>query len=86
MTLGGLDCSLRNIMLVIIRWDQLVRHFVNPDGLLELFRALVVEHMMFGVNPTGLQPIYHNLVGHDNLTSVAGLHGFHTYVGIIDVK
>ena len=86
MTLGGLDRSLRNILSVIICWDQLVHHLVNYDGILELFRALIVEHMMFGVDPTSFQPIYHNLVSHDDLRRVADLHGLHTYVGTIHVN
>ena len=86
MTLGGLDRSLRNILSVIIRWDQLVHYLVNHDGILGLFRALIVEHMMFGVDPTSFQPIYHNLVGYDDLRRVAGLHRFHTYVGTIHVN
>ena len=50
--LGSLDRSFRDISLVVIRRYQLVRHLVILDGLLELLGALVIEHMVFRVNPT----------------------------------
>ena len=52
VALGGLDCSLRNVSSVVIRQYKLICHLVIRDGLLELLEALVIEHMMFRVNPT----------------------------------
>ena len=54
------------IWAICVRF-QPVSHLVNPDGLLELLKALVIEYMMLGVNPAGLQPDDHDLEGRGNL-------------------
>ena len=43
MTFGGLDRSLRDILLVVTGWYQLVRHLLILDGLLELLGALIIK-------------------------------------------
>ena len=85
MTFGSLDCSFRNILSVVIRRYQLIRHLIILDGLLELDGALVIEDMALRDNSTHLQLINQNLVCLDNLRQLTVFHGFHTYAGTVRV-
>jgi len=50
MVLERLDCLLRLVLSMIMRWNKLVCHVVGLDGLFEVVGAFVVENVLLGCN------------------------------------
>ncbi len=53
MVLENLDCLLRLVSLMIMRWNELVCHVVGLDGLFEVVGAFVVKNVLLGCNTGG---------------------------------
>jgi len=54
MVLKRLDCLLRLVSSMIMRWHELVCHVVGLDGFFEIVGAFVVKNVLLGCN-TGRQ-------------------------------
>ncbi len=72
--LEGLDGLFGHVATVIVRWDQLVSHFVVANFLLEIGRALIVEDVSSGGNAGASQSVNECLVCANHFARCAILH------------
>ena len=60
--LEGLDGLFAHVVTVIVRWDQLVSHFVVSNCLLEIGQALIVKDVSSGGNAGAFQSVNECLI------------------------
>ncbi len=72
--LEGLDGLFGHVAMVIVRWDQLVSHFVVANCLLEIGRALIVEDVSPGGYAGAFQSVYECLICANHFARCAILH------------
>jgi hypothetical protein len=68
MILESLDGLLGAVTAVIVWQDELIRHVVGLDGVLELIGTFIVKDVMLGCNSGGMQAVDELLKRLDHFT------------------